>query len=385
MKWKSKFAFFSFVFVLAAGCAGHYQFPIEAMRLPPGGLSPDEVPLFVSFGTDDNPYSGLEGSGGGGGLNYLTELFASRRNPAGNGDPRNFDGQPIHYSFYVNTIFITPEGKEDPEFVKRSWKDALAAGHEIGVHTHSHPHGQDFSVAQWEEEIQRCLDLLAGPEGLGVPRNQIIGFRTPFLEFADKTFKAVRRKGLKYDCSIEEGFQADQDGTNYVWPFPLNHGSPGYSSIPKTSNLPRIKNHSGLWELPVYPLIVPPDDLSEAYGVPPGLRAKLLQKKHYFELDQGKIAGMDWNLWFEYEMSKSEFLATLKYSLDQRLKGNRCPMTVGLHSAIYSEKNEEQPPGATVEERREALREFLDYALSKPEVRIVSSKELLAWLQQPAK
>jgi hypothetical protein len=36
-----------------------------------------------------------------------------------------------------------------------------------------------------------------------------------------------------------------------------------------------------------------------------------------------------------------------------------------------------------VQERREAFREFLDYALSKPEVRVVSARELLTWLQSP--
>jgi hypothetical protein len=108
------------------------------------------------------------------------------------------------------------------------------------------------------------------------------------------------------------------------------------------------------------------------------------QKNDYFEVDQGKITGMDWNLWFEYGMTKAEFLATMKYTLDLRLQGNRCPLNVGLHSAIYADRSTENPPGSKVEERREAVREFVDYALSKPEVRIVNSRELLRWLDSPA-
>jgi hypothetical protein len=33
--------------------------------------------------------------------------------------------------------------------------------------------------------------------------------------------------------------------------------------------------------------------------------------------------------------------------------------------------------------RRAALETFLEYALGKPEVRIVSAKKVLAWLRQP--
>src|SRR5512136_2903047 len=76
--------------------------------LAPGGLGPQQVPLFVCFGSDDNGYSGLEGSGAAGGLHFLTELFAGWHNPAGTGNTGTFDGAPAHYSFYVNTYYITP-------------------------------------------------------------------------------------------------------------------------------------------------------------------------------------------------------------------------------------------------------------------------------------
>ena len=377
---------FVVVSVVMIACATHkmHEFPLEKMRMPPGGLSPREVPLFVSFGTDDNPYSGLEGSGGSGGMDYLTKLFDSHTNPPGNGNLRNLDGQPIHYSFYVNTIYISDKAEEDPAFVKQSWQDALAKGHEIGVHTHSHPHGEKFSVSQWEKEIQLCVDWLTQPKGLGVPRDHLLGFRTPFLEYGDNTLTAVERTGFVYDCSLEEGFQDDADGRNFVWPYVLDHGSPGNAATYKRMELPLVREHPGLWELPVYAFLVPPDELCKTYGVNSGFRARMKEKNDYFEIDQGKITGMDWNLWFEYGMDKAEFLATLKYTLDLRLQGNRCPLTVGLHSAIYSDKSAEVPPKTTVQERREAVSEFLEYALSKPEVRIASAKELLAWLQSPA-
>jgi Polysaccharide deacetylase len=379
----TKLLLFFCVALVIAACAHKtpFAFPTEQMQKPPAGMNSNQVPLFVSFGSDDNPYSGLPESGGEGGIHYLTDLFAARKNPAGDGNIHNFDGQPLHYSFYVNTIYITPQGEENPDFVKQSWKEAIDHGHEIGVHTHTHPHGREYSVKQWEKEIDLCIQHLTLPEELDIQRNQIIGFRTPFLEYNDHGLTAAQKTGLVYDCSIEEGFQHDQDGRNFLWPYRLDHGSPGNSATYQSLDLPFVRPHSNLWEVPVYAFLVPPDELCESYCVQPGFRARMKQKNDYFE--DGKITGMDWNLWFEYGMDKPEFLATLKYTLDQHLQGNRCPMTVGVHSAIYSDRSPENPPKTTVQERREALREFLDYAISKPEVRVVSAKELLGWIHAP--
>jgi peptidoglycan/xylan/chitin deacetylase (PgdA/CDA1 family) len=354
--------------ILAIACAGRFR--LEQMRMPPGGLTVGQVPQFVTIGNDDVGYSGLDG---GGGLQYLTDLFAARKNP---------DGSPLHYSFYVNTIYITPAGKDDPNLVKQAWKAAIDQGHEIGVHTHSHPHGREFSVKQWENEMQLCIDHLT--KELGVGRKDLIGFRTPFLEYNDHTLTAAQRKRFVYDCSVEEGMQEEADGRNFVWPFQLDQGSPGNAATYKHLDIPRVRKHKGLWELPAYAFIVPPDELCERYGVEPGLRARLKERTNYFDAEHGKITGFDWNLWYEFGMDKAEFVATLKYTLDLRLEGNRCPYLVGTHTDIYADKNPEKPPQTTPQERRDALREFVDYALTKPEVRFVSSKELLAWLKSPA-
>jgi hypothetical protein len=354
------------------GCALRWH--ERELRVPPGGLDPKRVPQFVVFGSDDNGYSGLPGSGGEGGLHYMTELFAARRNP---------DGTPLHFSFYVSTKYLTPQGVEDPAMVKRAWQEAIEHGHELGVHTHSHPHGAQFTADMWEKEIHACIDRLVGPDGPGIAREALLGFRTPFLEYNDHALTAARNTGLAYDCSVEEGFRHDEHAGNFVWPYRLDHGSPGNAATYKELELPRVGHHPGLWEIPPYAFVVPPDDQCTAYGVPPGLRSKMKQKNDYFEIADGKITGFDWNLWFEFDMTKAEFLATLKYTLDQHLSGNRSPMTIGVHSDIYADKSDENPANASVQERREALREILDYVISKPEVRVRSARELLAWLRSP--
>ena len=92
---------------------------------------------------------------------------------------------------------------------------------------------------------------------------------------------------------------------------------------------------------------------------------------------------MDWNLWNEFHMTPAEFVATLKYTLDRHLAGNRCPFTVGIHSEIYTVHGEAKDEGPDVAERRAALEAFFAYALGKPEVRLVDDRELLGWLRDP--
>jgi peptidoglycan/xylan/chitin deacetylase (PgdA/CDA1 family) len=361
--------------------------------LPPAGLAPQHVPLFVSFGSDDNGYSGLEGSGAAGGMHFLTELFVGRRNPAGTGNSGTFDGTPTHYSFYVNTYYITPteqgpayaaQEREDPVWVKRAWREAVEAGHEIGNHTHSHPHGHELTVGQWQAEMRRCTEILerpfaaedtaGSPSGLGVAATDLLGFRTPYLEYSDATLAAARSQGFAYDCSLEEGMQDEQDGRNFVWPYRLDRGSPGNATIGA---------HPGLWEIPVYVFIVPPDEACERFGVAPGLRDALKARKDYFDTAAGKISGMDWNLWCEFAMTPAEFLATIRYTVELRLAGNRAPLTIGLHSELYSDRQGSGECAGTPAERRAAIESLVTYLQQQDMVRIVSARELLEWLRHP--
>jgi hypothetical protein len=133
--------------------------------------------------------------------------------------------------------------------------------------------------------------------------------------------------------------------------------------------------------MPVYELIVPPDDLAEHYGVEPGLRAKLGARGLSAN---GKVTGFDYNPWYGLQTTKAEFLATLKYTLDLRLQGNRAPFLLGVHTMEYSNGWNTAPQGAPSErERQEAIEEFLEYATSIASVRLTSYKAVLDWVRNP--
>jgi hypothetical protein len=354
----------------------------SASALPPGALPVEQVPLFVHFGFDDNGISGRAGSGTSGGVAFVTDLFSDKRNPAGKGNPRTYDGAPARFSMYVVTRYIDGPEIDSPEHVKREWRRAADAGNEIGLHTHSHSHGSEFTTEKWSEEITACTGWLGKPFedgraadpgiGLGIAPSSISGFRTPFLEWGRPLFPALRAHGILYDCSVEEGFEDRFDGRNFLWPYRV---AAGYGGDPVAAQ--------ELWEIPVYALIVPPDEASERYGLRPGLRKRLQTLRDYFDAADGKITGMDWNLWVDFGLSREEVVAIFKYALDQRLSGNRAPFTFGTHSDLYSEQYPVELP-TTAEERREALREILEYALSRPEVRVVTARQILDWLRNPA-
>jgi peptidoglycan/xylan/chitin deacetylase (PgdA/CDA1 family) len=351
------------------------------------------------LGDDDNGYSGLDSKGnlkkGSGGTAWLVDIFKDIKNPIGNSNPATFDGTPAHFSIMGLTEYITWEKRVE---CKRAWRMAYESGHEIGNHTATHPHGDNASIEDWTREISTATSDMTKPwdpqnpedlnGGIGLKKDEIIGFRSPYLQYNENLFKVLEQNGFKYDCSIEEGYEENFDGKNFNWPYTLHNGTPANSSIDK---------HPDITEIPVYPFMVPPDDECKEYGVEKGLRLSLkerekghqFKKDHehdYIHMEDGRIRGLDYDLWQEYNMTANEFTATLKYTLDQRLKSNRAPMTVCMHTDFYVNKPWDEDYGVESDiARQAAIEAFLNYAKTIPQVRIVSNKELLSWLMNPSK
>jgi hypothetical protein len=332
---------------------------VPASQTPPGGFKPEQIPMFVSIGFDDNQSAG--------GMNGLTGFFRDIKNPAGSGEAATYDGAPARATFYMTSSYGSNAT------VLKSWQTALHDGHEIGDHTVGHGHGLGYSEGQWKSEIGGCVNFLKS--NVMEPADQIVGFRAPYLEYNAATFSTLKSLGFHYDCSIEDGYQSDLDGTNYMWPYTLDNGSPGYEIIlmDPDLNYKPIGKYPGLWEMPDHPVIVPPDAECAKYGVPIGLREKMKARVSYFDVNDGKMTGLDYNMWDEFKMNEAEFLATLEYTLDLRLRGNRAPFMFGGHSVYYA-------GGAKLQ----VLEEFVKYALAKPEVRFVPLARILDWTRNPA-
>jgi len=321
---------------------------------PPGGLAVADVPQFIMIGFDDNPDAAA--------MAWIVDFLANVSNPAGRGQAATYDGAPVRAAFYSNGVYFA----ESPELVALH-RRAHAAGHEIANHTQHHRQGGGFTAAEWRAEITACTQTFVEA---GLPAEDIVGFRTPFLAYNAATFAALAELGVIYDTTISEGVQDDQDGTNFLWPYTLDQGSPASE---------RVAQHPGLWEIPVHEFMVPPDAACDRLGVPVGLRQRthdnvLRTQGWEWSMAEGKITGLDWNVVEMATLDGPDFRAILDYTLELRLASNRAPLMVGAHTALYP---------ADKPDRREALEGFIHHALTHPEVRIVTPVQLLAWLRSP--
>jgi peptidoglycan/xylan/chitin deacetylase (PgdA/CDA1 family) len=383
-------------------------------RLPPTALNLTEVPQFVAVTFDDN--FGLAVKGANGVASPIVEFFSSKRNPR-SGRKNDFGGTPIATTFFDTSMYMVDGSKkvfggnrgEDHDGRNlAAWKSALVAGNEIADHTVNHFNGgalrfskepccraRDWSVAQWASEIAACQTALTDPRyGLGA--TEVIGFRAPYLSYNDNLFTALQQLGFVYDSSVVNCLADEEDGTNCSWPYSLDQGSPDGNALaeklrrsaPHPLSLPAIGAHAGLFEIPITALIVPPDSVAGKYGFAPGLRSRVDAHAHYltvYDASKAKIAGVDYNLFIQAGMTGDEMRAVLQYNLDLHLSGNRSPLVFVAHAQLYAfssrGENFDPPSNADRQARWQALREFITYALSKPEVRIVAATDIVTWMR----
>lgn len=335
---------------------------------PPGGLKPEQCPMFVSFGFDDNGFID--------GINWFADMVRNKKNPAGSNNPKTFDNKPVRATFFITAGYgaenVVNVNGQTAEKVIACWKGVAADGHEIANHTYKHPHGASFNMQNWKDEMANANKFFN--EKLGLPQNSIKGFRTPFLEISTGTYEALKDLNFYYDCSVEAGYGSGWtgDGTDGMywwgmgdpktrkklfWPYTLDNGpAPGVADVvkPKISSL----KLNGLWELTVYTF----------------LRSS----------GSGEITGFDFNLWKSVSSSE-EFYNTLKYNFDLQHGGNRCPFTVNAHTDYYSQYNADADSEfkASYTDRRAAIEKFLNYVMTFSDVRVVSYLDVISWMKQP--
>ena len=361
----------------ASGC---YNYPV-ASALPPGNLSASQVPQFVVLGFDDNTI--------GEGIDWMVDTMQ---------DKTNRDGSSARVSFYCNTVGMKTYHDDDPDTLLAAMQRLRESGNEIGDHTDDHMQHlntddsedgffrriREDAYDDWRLHIVRArtdLEQLAGVNG-----TKIKGFRTPYLLYTTNSLKVLKAEGFLYDCSIEDGYSSEFDGTNFRWPYPLDGGSPGHDESwygnPDNSEHVEIEPVAGLWELPLAPFMIPTDEECSKYGIEPGLWDRILERMPY--LEDHKITGLDYQLWNMAALHPAEFTGILEYNLDLHLKGNHAPFMVGLHSQYYTDAwADDNAPNATADEMQAALSTFIDYALSKDAVRMTTGAKIIEWCRNP--
>ncbi|KMQ51733.1 polysaccharide deacetylase, partial [Chitinispirillum alkaliphilum] len=312
---------------------------------PPGGLPVDSVPLFIVLGFDDNRYVD--------GMEWTLDLLDGKYNPSGTGNPATFDGEPIRAVFYHTSGALDRGGQE----LLETWRRAYESGHGVGNHTVTHNTTSALTLQQWKDEISGCAEALSN--ALGIPASEIAGFRTPYLDFNAETFQAVADLGLLYETTMthHQNIYLRQ----FTWPYTLDKGFADHV-VDGWEGALKIP---GLWIMPVY-------TVGESLEGPVPMWPPL--------------TGFDSSILTLANGSKFEQM--FKNAIDYRLgpDGNRAPLTIGLHSDTYAEENrsgENYDHALNLQERRAALRNIIEYALTKPEVRIVTAVQVIEWMRDP--
>lgn len=328
-----------------------YSDNVAPSQLPPAGLKPQEVPMFVIIGSDDNFNPD--------GLHWLLDYVREKRNS---------DGSKVKLSFYQPISSLWMQANTD------AWMQAMDDGHEVANHTYDHGEGKTYTLDKWVQQLYDTTMRLIAPRpfGLGAYESQVKGFRAPFLQYNGETFKAIKELHMLYDSSMEEGWQFDQDGTNNYWPYTLNNGSPAHDLFVKHGLQKPMEPTPGVWELPIYALMTPTDEECPELGITPGLRERCAAKVPYFAAFGSKITGLDWNILYQFGLTEEEYFALLKFNFDKKMDGNRAPFIYGIHSNYYAEPANQR-----------ALARFIDYALSHKEVRFVTAQEYIEWMRNP--
>ncbi|TQF05224.1 hypothetical protein E6W39_27025 [Kitasatospora acidiphila] len=266
-------------------------------------------------------------------------------------------------TFFLSGIYTLPEGKKElyrpPQHrigasdigyladdhihatltqVGAAWLD----GHEIGTHFNGHFCGGNgvgrWSSAEWESEIQQAMDFVmkwrtnTGFSDLpALPfdyRKELIGGRTPCLEGQRALLPTAAARGWKYDASGPGGLQ--------VWPQKFQGGA--------------------LWDMPLQSIPFP---------------------GHSFQ-----VLSMDYNIMYNQSGDDPKGNPVMqdawqKQARDAYLMGferayttNRAPMYIGNHF--------EQWNGGIY---MNAVEEVLRTIAGKPEVRLVSFRQLVQWLE----
>ncbi|KAH9004289.1 hypothetical protein EDB86DRAFT_3209363 [Lactarius hatsudake] len=288
---------------------------------PPGGLSPSDVPQFIVYTADDAIQSYT--------LDSVNQFLAHRKNPNG--------CQPkiTYYTSlnYTNYTLVT---------------DWFVAGNEIADHTMTHVGSPP------DDEIDG--NLIALNALAGIPLSSIIGFRAPFLNYTVDTLKHLAAARFTYDSSASASIPVTDPNTDAYWPYTLDNGMANNClSVPGTcKGEPKLP---GFWEVPMYAFF---DDRGVA-------------GPHLMDpwLDNANGAS---------QVNDSATLEYMKNTFTAHYNGNRQPIGLYTHPIHTSTTY----PGVVVSNSTiNMINAFLDWAQVQQNVWIVSTEQLLAWVQNP--
>lgn len=297
-----------------------HAFPVvEPSISPPGGLLPSQIPQIVLIAFDDSVASAS--------CARAQAVLTNHINP---------NGKPIKATFFVSL-----DGKTDYALIQNLY----AAGNEIAVHTMSHTTDTNTSTDVWRKELVGCRKAIS--ELAQIPRDEIVGFRAPYLLPNDNAFQVLQERGFLYDSSFpEDASRLSPSNSAMIWPYTLHNGLVQNAS---SNRIPVSPYYTNIFEIPLWCLFSPSQTVVTAMDPPP-------------EFTSNEVAA----LW------KTNFLA--------HYEGNRAPFGLDLHGVSSNQWLSSPVDG---DWRRATVNEFIEWALTFSNVYFITYRDMLNFQQAP--
>lgn len=116
------------------------------------------------------------------------------------------------------------------------------------------PPGFTGGVGSIDGEINGARDYLITTCGL--PKEDVVGFRSPYLVHNPSYRQVLSKAGFLYDSSINEHWPmpTSPTGKERVWPYSMDYGIPQDCSWISGVVCEATEKYAGLWEIPVWVL-----------------------------------------------------------------------------------------------------------------------------------
>jgi peptidoglycan/xylan/chitin deacetylase (PgdA/CDA1 family) len=213
---------------------------------------------------------------------------------------------------------------------------AFAAGNEIGSHSAGHFDGSAWSYEQWSQEFNSFATLMwdvqknNSSQQIDAPLflASIRGFRAPYLGVDKNLYKVLEESHFAYDTSGV--------GPADAWP---------------------RKDEYGVWHIPLGTIFIGPTKS-------PAVAMDYNLFKHQSNAKEVAVRGSArWNTYFDQTLTAYTDYFNVNY------QGNRAPVIIGEHFSKWND-------GVYWE----ALKTFAEYVCGQPQVRCVTFKELVDYL-----
>jgi hypothetical protein len=365
-----------------------------ASPAPPGNLTAQNAPQIVVFGWDD--IESAEATA------FLDTLLTGVTNPVGTSTPSCIVNPNACYGEGWSQTAEYACGNGDLATDRTS---VLSGGCELGNHTFDHLE----SNSGWPGIPAQYLNAPVAPAttgvgwqfnpttllGPGVAMDQatwqmviqandtevknlyspgtttpITGFRAPRLEINDNGLNAIKAVNYQYDQDLEEtqpdGFVAAAVAADttvaktgfgwFAWPYTLDNGSPGVWNQQVAGDPTQVGYYvsnfpTGLWEVPVYEVYLPPTDglavaksMIAADGdctLPDGTMPTSGCYLSAGEVPAGssitEVTGFDFNLFIYDRMNAQQWTDSMQHTFLLHYYGDRAPVTYGAHPVEYTE------------------------------------------------